>query len=497
MTYYTRTKELLEQSGVAKTTQEMVTLGTVIDTNDPQQMGRVRAVCPAWGDTFSTPFEDVPWCMYASPFGGQMSNGTRGPGLQESQGGVAYGMWAIPKLGAQVLVLCLDGDPQYRVYIGCVFEQLTPHTLPHGRWMYDEHSALATDGMTGKPQGPYTSREEFIEPLNKNIKQAFGNKNEPNYEWRSRAADYSASAIDVGQIDFTVSDVQDDHDIVHDDWTTTQGYGINRSDPSGETSLTDKNYDSTVYSFTTPGFHSMSMDDRQENCRMRFRTSAGHQIILDDTNERIYIQTAKGNNYVEMDQNGNIDVFSTNKVSIRSAKDINLTSDETIRMTAKKGIHMFTEDEIRMHALKDINMLTEQNLRGHSLQSTYWQADQSIHFKAGQSFYTSAAEEINQRCGSDMKLSAGGSFHNNAGGNIIETASQIHMNGPSASVATEAQQPNEQKAFWTNRVPDHEPWARTMTRDDFTHAPEFSYESKQVNRSERGRTITRGMYWRR
>ena len=28
-----------------------ITIGEVVDTNDPQQMGRVRAVCPAMGDT--------------------------------------------------------------------------------------------------------------------------------------------------------------------------------------------------------------------------------------------------------------------------------------------------------------------------------------------------------------------------------------------------------------------------------------------------------------
>ena len=497
MVYHTRTRELLEASGVAETTQSFVTMGTVVDTNDPQQMGRVRAICPAWGDTFSTPFENVPWCMYASPFGGQLSNGTRGPGLQKSEGGITYGMWAIPKIGAQVLVMCLDGDPQYRVYIGCVFDQLTPHTMPHGRWMYDDHVELAKDGMTGKPAGPYTSREKFIEPLNQNIKQAFGNKDEPNFEWRTRAADYTVSAVSVDQLDHTVSKVQDDRGAVHDGWTSTQGYGINRADPTGETSLTDKNYDSTIYSISTPGAHALSMDDRQENCRIRLRTTAGHQIIMDDTNERIYIQTAKGNNWIELDQAGNIDMYTTNKVNIRAAKDINLTSDETIRMSAKKGIHLYSEDEIRAHAVKDISVLTEENLRIHSLQGTLIQSDQTMHITSGENLYITTAQDVHNRCGSNMMLSAGGSFHNNAGGSIIETASMIHMNGPSAAVAEAAQPPNERKAFWTNRVPDHEPYARCMTKHDYTHEPEFSYDSKDVNRVERGNTIARGMFWRR
>jgi hypothetical protein len=486
------------QSGVAKETQEFITLGTVVDTNDPQQMGRIRAVCPAWGDTFQSIAEDLPWCIYMSPFGGQMSVGTRGPELaQRTDGGVAYGMWAIPKVGAQVLVACIDGDPSIRVYMGCVYDQFVPHTMPHGRWKYEEHPALEKDGMDAKPLGPYSSHEHPIKPLSDNIKQAFGRKNEPNFEWRNRAADYTVANLEIENLEHTASRAQDDKDATHDGWTSTQGYAVNRGDPEGTSTLTDKNYDSQVYSFTSPGFHALSMDDRVENCRVRLRTTAGHQILMDDTNERIYIQTAKGNNWIEMDEDGNVDIYTSNKVNIRAAKDINLTSDETIRLTAKKGIHMYTEDEIRMQALKDINVRTDQNIRAHSLQSTYLQADQSIHFKAGQSFYLTAAQEINEKCGSDMKLSSGAVFHNNAAVQIIETSERIDMNGPSASVATDAEQPNEQPAFWTSRVPNHEPWARVATKDDFTHEPEFPYESDEVNRSERGSAKIRGVYWRR
>lgn len=494
---HTRQKELMMQSGVAKLTQEFITLGTVVDTNDPQQMGRIRAVCPAWGDTFQTIVEDLPWCIYVAPFGGQMQVGTRGPGIQDTQGGVAYGLWAIPKVNAQVIVACLDGDPSIRIYMGCVYDQFVPHTMPHGRWSYDDHPEFEMDGMDAKPLGPYSSRENVIEPLNTNIKQAFGRKNEPNYEWRNRAADYTVTGLDIANVNFTAGEASDDKDIEHDGWTSTQGYAVNRGNAEGQSTLTDKNYDSQVYAFTTPGFHALSMDDRMENCRIRLRTTSGHQIIMDDTNERIYIQTAKGNNWIELDEDGNIDIFTTNKVNVRAAKDINFTSDETIRMHAKKGIHMYTDDEIRMHAKKDINIRTEQNLRGHSLQSTFWQADQSIHLTAGESFYLAAAQEINEKCGSDMKMSSGGIMHLNAGGDILETASNIHLNGPSASVATDAEAPNEQPAFWTNRVPDHEPWARVMTANDFTLDPEFPYKSDEVNRSERGSAITRGMFWRR
>lgn len=444
------------------TTQNMMdstTLGIVVDTNDPQQMGRARVVCQRWGDTFDQDIDNIPWAVYVSPFGGQTNVGTRGPGIQESQGGIAYGMWAIPKVGAQVLVMCIDSDPNQRAFFGCVYDQHTPHTLPHGRFMYDDHPALDN---SISPSGPYTSQEKPIEPLNTNMKQAFGNKTAPNYEWQNRAADYTASALDIQNMSSTASNVADDKDIVKDGWTSRQGYDQSRIDPDAQTSYTEKNFDSMVYSITSPGFHAFSMDDRMENCRVRLRTTSGHQIIMDDTNERIYIATAKGENWIEMDQAGNIDIFASNKVNIRSKEAINMTSDDTIRMHAAKGIHMFSGDEIRMQAAKDISIKTATNLRQH----------------AGASLYLQSGADVNVL----------------AGGNIIETGAAIHFNGPQAAAAS------PQPAKWTSRVPDHEPWARTMTsteNDETTHDPDLPYNDKNVNRMERGKRIPRGAYWRR
>jgi hypothetical protein len=478
MAIITRQREIFEQASPQSLTQETVTLGTVVDTNDPQQMGRVRIVCQQWGDSWTTDVEDIPWAIYVSPFGGQSQVGTRGPGIQGSEGGIAYGMWAIPKVGAQVVVMCIDGNPQTRMYFGCVYDQFTPHTMPHGRFMYDDHPELEKEGASPAPYGPYTSTEKYIQPLTANMKRAFGNKSEPNHEYRTRAADYTVSRVDVDQLDATYSKVQDDANVTNGEWTSTQGYQTSRSDPEVPSSYTDSNYDSMVYSIVSPGFHAFSMDDRQENCRMRLRTTSGHQIIMDDTNERIYIATAQGNNWIEMDQAGNIDIFTSNKLSVHAQKEINFTSDDTIRMYAKKGIHLHSDDEVRIDATKDIHVKTAQNIRT----------------KAGQSILTEAGQVYAVKSGSDLKLQSGSATHVNSAANMYCTAPQIHLNGPTAATADT---PAEQPAFWTDRVPAHEPWARTMTKNDQTHEPEVPYDSKMVGRMERGIMITRGMYWRR
>ena len=475
----TAQRQIFEQGAQPQNIIPLITIGTVVDTNDPQEMGRMRIVCPQWGDTWGSNVEALPWALYMSPMAGQVQVGTRGPGIQQSEGGIAYGLWAIPKVGAQAVVVCVDGNPMTRMCIGCIYDQFVPHTMPHGRYMYDDHPALEKDDTNPLPAGPYTSTEQFIHPLRENQKRAFGNVGEPNYEYRTRAADYSVSSVNVSQLGQTYSQVADDKGHVHDGWTSTQGYQSSRSDPHAPSSLTDKSYDSMVVALTTPGFHALSMDDRQENCRVRLRTTSGHQIIMDDTNERIYISTALGNNWVEMDQDGNIDVYSNTRISVHAAKDINITSDETVRLYGKKGVHIKSDAEIRMHSGADMHIKSDANIRQHANTSIYHQAGSQLHLRSDSSLFIQ---------------STGGSVNVQASGQFAADASSVHLNSGNSSSSTTA---GEQKAMWTNRVPQHEPYARTLTANDFTHAPEFPYDSPQVNRQERGRNIDRGTYWRR
>lgn len=442
-----------------------ITIGTVVDTNDPQQMGRLRIVCPQWGDQWDSPVEDLPWAIFSTPFGGTTQLGTRGPGIDESSGSIAYGLWAIPKVGAQALVMCIDGNPSARIYMGCVFDQYTPHTLPHGRYMYESHPALPSTSHTPLPIGPVSSSEGEIQPLSKNLLRAFGTT-ATNEEFKTRGADYTAASISVDHLDMTFSKVADDFEATSGNWTSTQGYSPSRLDPHASTTLTDTNRDSTVYAMVSPGFHALSMDDRQENCRMRLRTTSGHQIIMDDTNERIYISTAEGNNWIEMDQNGNIDVYSSRRVSIHSANDINLKSDQSVRISGNEGVHING---------KVINLTSTEN----------------INIKSGATLIVNAASEIQIQSG-DIGLKSSGTLR--LTGNAIHNSAPSILNNGSASSAPSA---DAAPANAPSRIPQHEPWARSLTKSDTSEEPELSYSDANVNKSERGESIERGIFWRR
>lgn len=611
------------------------TVGTVVDTNDPAQMGRIRVQCVSYRDPPTVDNEternQIPWATYVTPFGGVTNNIKRGPTQTHSNDRVAYGMWAIPKLGAQVICGLIDNNPDLRIWIGCIFPIHSAHSLPHGRYMDGKASPM---GSTEKP----------IEPMTSNMTKSFGG-DASKYEWKSRAGDYSVAAVDIDLIneglEFTETTTPDDKDVdykVTSDKTIPgrQGYAASTAIaldgiPHNETK--GKAYDSGVYSWTTPGFHAISMDDRPENCRFKIRTTRGHQIIMDDTNERIYINTCEGNNWIELDQNGNIDVYSSRRISFRSEEEMNFNTDKTFRVYAKKGIHLMSEDEIRIHSKKnDIHIRSDKNIRTHALRSIYEQADNDMHrvttngsmyttsgdsiettsttetlltaqagfhikatnnivqqagesisANAGESYYITAADEISVLSSDSIIIQAGGNAHISALGSLlVSTTTAIHLAStqhiflesklntsikaaekvlvsgkelhstattvmsdmtplktnnfgaiittvaPSttgtvipiaaeaagtASAATPAppaldaflaEPANEFQAFWTARVPAHEPWNRVMMKAsegdkpaNNSHVPEFGYDDSGVGTVERGSTTPRNPFWHR
>lgn len=419
-----------------------ITTGIVVDTNDPQEMGRVRVYCPSLGDLPNTHIEDLPWCRYITPFGGVLNDSgiTRGSSHNSgtANGQVSYGFWAIPKCGATAVVMCVDGNPNVRLWCGCLHVPGMTHTLPNGRW----------GGEDGKKGGPLTSTDEPIQPLYDNYKKAFGSNN-PIFN--TRAADMQVSALTEKQARAVENNVKrDDAD------EKRPGYGSSRINPDLKYKFVDKNRDSHVYSWTTPGFHSITMNDRQDWSRMRFRSSTGHQIILDDTHDVIYINTAIGNNWIELHSNGNIEIFSANKVSVHAENDINFTTNKTFRLHASEGIHMRTDGDFRLYAADSINLKTQDNIKIAAADSV---------------FIDAVGGEVDVKAGDENRFTSGGNTHILAGGEIIETGSRIHLNGPGAAPASAA---NPSSAAFPNRVPMHEPWPRSDSKDDNTIEPKYN-----------------------
>jgi len=160
------------------------------------------------------------------------------------------------------------------------------------------------------------------------------------------------------------------------------------------------------------------------NDLVRIRTRTGHQILMHNSEDLIYIGNAKGTSWIELSSNGKIDIYAQDSISLHTENDLNVTAD------------------------RDIN----------------FQAGRNINFNASDNIFQTASTNWEIKAGSDGKITVGGQSNIKAGGNHVETASQIHMNGPGAAEAAEAKTPF--------RVPQHEPWMQHENLDPTKYTPE-------------------------
>jgi len=171
----------------------------------------------------------------------------------------------------------------------------------------------------------------------------------------------------------------------------------------------------------------------------RIRTRTGHQILFHNSEDLIYIGNARGTAWVELTSNGKIDIFSEDSISIHTETDLNIRADRDINLEAGRNV----------------------NIKAVS---------GSFHAEAGKEYRIFAA--------ADGKLTAGLVTSISSGGTILQTASQIHLNGPTAipvvPLSTHDNIKTSSKEKWDGknryavktplksimkRVPMHEPWA--------------------------------------
>ena len=490
-------------SDMTNTTIGKITIGRVVDTNDPQQMGRLKVFCPAFGDIDAKKIKNIPWTIAMTPFAG----------ISDNNGVTSYGMWNIPEVGAHVLVTCLNGDDSIRVWLGCIHPQGLTHTMPHGRYLHNNK---------GVPDGPLSTEETPIQPLYDNLKSAFSKTestvpgtprtHNKNLEWRTRGADSQVSGI--ANVKFNgISKFTDDFGIKYTEENGSirkfvcNGYDLSQENPTanyGDMTPGGINYSSQLFSWTTPKFHSFSMDDRVRNKRIRIRSAGGHQIIMDDTNERIYISTAEGQTIIELDQKGNIDIFAQRNLSMHAEGDINLVSDQTIRMHGKQGIHCTTEKDIRMHSNNDFDIISGNNVSIAAEGKTSLSVGGELQISVSDVF-SLQSDTLNLKASGEMAITASDNL-NLKGDDVLVTGSNIHLNGPGAKSASSANPTKAKYAYMVTRVPEHEPWARVFATLDADNddkpnkfKPEYDYNDPNVNKKSdaRGEDYKRGKYWHR
>lgn len=193
----------------------------------------------------------------------------------------------------------------------------------------------------------------------------------------------------------------------------------------------------------TPGGHSFVMDDgteafkeganytpdpdRQEgtNKLVRLRSGGGSQLLLNDEAGIVYIMSGSGNSWIQMDSEGNVDIYAGKNVSYHAEDSINFYAADAFNIEA---------DVVNVKA------------RGDNVNLESAGAD--INLYASKNANITADLNINEKASGDIKLTSGGN---------------IHLNGPTAETAdkpTPEPMPVNRgvKESINGRVPEHEPY---------------------------------------
>ena len=157
---------------------------------------------------------------------------------------------------------------------------------------------------------------------------------------------------------------------------------------------------------TRVGGHSLVMDDGDStggNNLVRLKTSAGHQILMHDTEGLIYISNSTGTAWVELTKGGDVLIYGANDLSVRTGGNLMMHSD--------KSINFFAADSIKMASGKTIAMETKEIFQTAMLRMSIF------------------GKKIQARSASTLDLASVSSLSIRSGGKLAINGSGIALNG--------------------------------------------------------------------
>ncbi len=268
-----------------------------------------------------------------------------------------YGFWAQPRTGDRVGVLFANGDPQKGYWVGMIPDFNRNFMVPGspGRPPADLDEKNDPDGVSihketarFKVEAP----EESLVPAMDKTERISNDENNPverelidvlvSPEFATntqkagllcdplRGAGNSSSRRESPSYVLGIKSAGWNFDSEKKNLNTAGG-SRQRFDETG-TRLTD---------VATSG-HQLTFDDHPDFQGVRLRTSAGSQLYFQDRCDEpfIYISTAKGNMWIEMIDDGKINIFAEGSVSIHAREDINLTADRDINIDAQRDLNL-------------------------------------------------------------------------------------------------------------------------------------------------------------
>jgi hypothetical protein len=331
----------------------------IIKTNaDPSRQGRLKVYIVGIGSGDENDPNNWYIVRYASPFFGS----TLGlPGSDDvGSFGVSqqtYGFWAVPPdINNQVLVTFVMGDPTRGYWFACIPNLQTAHMVPGlarpngnafvGNTLINQDKSFGSGRISSDSYLPVS--ELVTEKSTIDNSSTFYDLPKVVHTWQANIV--IEQGLDQDPVRGTITSSSQRE-------TPSQVIGLSSPGRTSPDTTDFPNLEqllkeqalpiSTVQSFPNrKGGHSFVMDDGDlygQNRLFRLRSSSGHQILMHDTEDLMYISNSRGTAWIELTPDGSMNIFSNSNVSIRSQQDINFHADNNINIHSGNTIRMFAE----------------------------------------------------------------------------------------------------------------------------------------------------------
>ena len=374
----------------------------------------------------------------------------------------SYGMWFVPPdVGVTVIVVFIDGDASQGYWIGCVPSRFANNMVP------------AIAGSTNVD-------------LDKADKDKFNTKQPLPIAELNRRLNTKEQSTDIDKVKRALHPIADrflEQGLIEDDVrgvttssarrnTPSMVFGISTPGPLDKRPQAKKAKVGTIASQTKNtvpvsrlGGTQFVMDDGDDRYQrvtpaggstggpvkyadvlagekgdptipyseyFRVRTRTGHQILMHNSEDLIYIGNSKGTTWIELTSNGKIDIYAADSISIHTENDLNIKADRDINMEAGRNINMKAETG-RMHVetFTDLEFLVNNDAK--------ITVGKNLDILVGASTKISQVGSFDLNSGGDNKFSTTGNTSIGSAGDHKETAAVIRMNDSvGADAATNA-----------------------------------------------------------
>jgi hypothetical protein len=444
----------------------------------------------------------------------------------------SYGMWFIPPdVGVTVVVIFIDGDPGQGYWTNCIpgryANQMTPaiaatdmvefaegqeeqydvSTLPTGevnRRINGEEEEVDPEKINKAvhPIADHFLEEGLLEDDTRGITSSTGRRNVPSMvfgistpgpldrrdgakkQFVGKTQAPTPTPVPVSRLGGSQFVMDDGDDRYQRRTSASEGppeYADATDGDSGEPTIPADEY-------------------------LRLRTRTGHQILLHNSEDLIYIGNSRGTTWIEMTSDGKIDIFAEDSISIHTKQDFNFYADRDVNIEAGRNINMKSAERFQTEVGTDWNLVVANNGSisiGADLNTdvgggTFLSTAGDYNVDTGGNTAISSGGDADINIGGAMKMTAGGDA-SLGGANITMTGGAINLNGPAAPAAAAATPPEALSVFenvvidpaqaeWVGdrydtgsplesimkRIPMHEPWPNHENLDPLSVKPDMT-----------------------